>query len=209
MPKVTKYDAQGKQQGDFQLDDAVFATPVKEQAVHEALLMQLANRRCAQPRVKGYGEVKGGGCKPYKQKGTGRARMGTLRSMLRRGGAVGLGPDGRANYTIKLPRKVRRTALRSLLSDAVKHGRLAVVENVQYKEPKTKQAMALVDGLCVDANKVLFVIPERDENFEKSVRNIPNVKTILFSNLNPHDLLNFEHVVLFEGAVAKILEVLK
>ena len=210
MPKVAKFDASGKQQGEFQLDEAVFAAAIREQAVHEALLRQLANRRSARPRVKGYGEVKGGGGKPFRQKGTGRARMGTMRSSLRKGGAVTLGPNGLANYTSKLPRKVRRAALRSLLSDAVKDARLSIIENVSYDEPKTKKAVALVDSFDFEAKeKVLFVIDERNENFEKSVHNIPNAKVLLWSNLNPHDLLHFERVVLFEGAVEKVVEVLK
>lgn len=208
MPKVTKYDASGARKGDVELNDVVFAAPRKDQAVHEALLRQLANGRSAHPRVKGYSDTVGGGGKPFRQKGTGRARMGTMRSSLRRGGAVTLGPNGLANHVIKLPRKVRRAALRSLLSMACRTGKLSVVENVQFEEPKTKKAVELLAGLEFSTEKVLFVLPERDSNFEKSVRNLPLAKALLAGNLNPHDLLHYERIVMFEAAVEKVVEVL-
>ena len=210
MPKVNSFDAKGQAKGEFQLDDAVFAADIKEQAVREALLRQLANRRKAKPKVKTYGDVKGGAGKPYRQKGTGRARMGTMRSALRRGGAIALGPMGNSNHVYKLPKKVRRAALRSILSDAVSAQRLTVLENVSFEEPKTKRAVELFDAMNLDEReKLLLVIDDRNENFEKSVRNIPNVKVLLWSNLNPHDLLHFDRLVFFESAVEKVVEVFR
>lgn len=209
MAKVAKYDGAGRHQGEFELADAVFSTRIHEQAVHEAVLMQLANRRSAHADTKGVGDIPGGSAKPWRQKGTGRARIGSLRSPLRRGGGVTLGPDGNANYVLRLPRKVRRAALRSILTDATRNGRLAVLTDVTYEAPKTKRAVELMASLQAAGTKVLFVLPGRNENFEKSVRNIPRVKALLWSNLNPHDLLNHDRIVVFETAVPKIVEVLK
>ena len=208
MAKVAKYDAAGRHQGEMDLDDSVFAARVAAQAVHEAVLMQLAHRRKAHASTKGVGEVSGGGRKPWRQKGTGRARIGTIRSPLRRGGGVSLGPDGRANYEYRLPRKVRRAAIRSVLTDAVREGRLMVMEAPQLAEPKTKRVVELLHEMNVAQRKVVFVLSDRDENFEKSARNIPAAKTLLWSNLNPHDLLKHDHIVVFEAAVPKITEVL-
>lgn len=209
MMKVARYDASGKRMGEFELDEAVFGGPVCEQAVHEAVLMQLSNARHAAPRVKGYTEVKGGSAKPWRQKHTGRARAGTRRSHLWRGGAKPLGPDGRANHEHRLPRKVRRLALKSIFRDAAKSGRLAVIQDVAYGEPKTKQAVALLEALEFGDKKVLFVIPQGVANFEKSVRNLPRVRALVCTSLNPHDLLNHERIMLFEGAYGKVVEVLK
>jgi len=209
MLKLNKFDAAGKQAGEIEVNDSVFAAPIKKQAVHEALLRQLSNKRCAHAKTRGRSDLSGGSAKPWRQKGTGRARIGSLRSPLRRGGAVTFGPDGRDNFKMRLPRKVRRAALRSLLTAAVKDGRLAIIDDLRYEVPKTKNAISLLGQLEFDGQKVLFVIPERNENFEKSVRNIPKVKAILWSNLNPHDLLNFEQILMFEGAIAKVVEVLQ
>ena len=209
MVKVTKFDNTGKASGDYELDSVVFAGPVRKQVVQEVLLMQLAHRRSARPKCKGVGEVMGGGGKPFRQKGTGRARMGTMRSPLRRGGGVSLGPDGRANYKQRLPRKIRRAALRSILSSAVKMNRLSILEDVTFEAPKTKSAVSLLNTLNFGAKaKVLFILPEKNVNFEKSVSNVPKTKTILSSNLNPHDLLNFDQIVFFEGSVQKVVGVL-
>jgi large subunit ribosomal protein L4 len=209
MVKVTKFDATGKASGEYELDSVVFAGPVRKQIVQEVLLMQLAHRRSARPKCKGVGDVAGGGSKPYRQKGTGRARMGSMRSPLRRGGGVSLGPDGRANYKQRLPRKIRRAAIRSILSSCVKMNRLFVVEDINYDAPKTKTAVTLLNTLNFGVStKVLFVIPEKNFNFEKSVSNVPKTKAILSSNLNPHDLLNFDQIVFFEGSVQKVTGVL-
>jgi len=209
MVKVSKYDSAGKASGDFELNSVVFAGPVREQVIQEVLLMQLAHRRSAKAKCKGVSDVRGGGGKPYRQKGTGRARMGTLRSPLRRGGGVSLGPDGRSNYKQRLPKKVRQAAIRSILSSAVKMERLSVVENITYEAPKTKDAVGLLNNLDFGKKtKVLFVIPENNFNFQKSVSNVPYTKAILSSNLNPHDLLNYDQILFFEDSVNKVVEVL-
>lgn len=207
--KVSRFDASGKRTGEFQLDEVVFGGPVAKQAVHEAVLMQLANCRKAHAKVKGYGETKGGSCKPWKQKHTGRARAGSRRSLLWRGGAVALGPDGRANYEWRLPRKVRRLALASCLRDAARHGRLSIIDDVSFAAPKTKQAVELIGKLELADKRVLFIIPQKDENFQRSVRNIPSAKALVCTHLNPHDLLHYERIVLFQGAYGKVVEVLK
>jgi large subunit ribosomal protein L4 len=133
-----------------------------------------------------------------------------MRSPLRRGGGVSLGPDGRSNYKQRLPRKVRRAAIKSILSSAVKMNRLSVLENISYEAPKTKEAVGLLNNLDFGAKtKVLFVIPENNFNFQKSVSNVPYTKAILSSNLNPHDLLNYDQILFFEDSVNKVVEVLK
>ncbi len=210
MIKVDKYDEKGMRIGEFELDPAVFGVEkILRQAMQEWLLMQLANRRSAHPKTKTRGYVRASTAKPYSQKGTGRARRGFRRSPLIRGGAVAHGPDGRADYTIRLPRKVRRAAMRSLLTCKVQDNELCVISDIKPEEPKTKRMVEVLRNMELDGRKVVFVTPERIRTFEKSVSNIPKVKSLFYLNLNPHDLMNCDKVVVFESAVDKIVEVWK
>jgi len=202
--EIKKYDKTGKEAGTFAVSADVFDVEVNYEAVKELLLLQLSNKRRANPTTKTRSEVRGGGRKPWKQKGTGRARAGSSSSPVWVGGGVAHGPTGK-NHKKSMPKKVRRAALRSILTDKVRGGGLVVIEDLDFQAPKTKDAVAIVEQF--DANKVLFIQPDRIENLEKSTRNIQGVKTLLYSNLNPHDLINYSKVVVLESAVRKIEEI--
>ncbi|MBI4871818.1 MAG: 50S ribosomal protein L4 [Candidatus Riflebacteria bacterium] len=206
MATVTKYDASGARAGEIALGDAVFAARIMPQSVYESVLRQLANRRHANPTTKDRAEVRGGGRKPWKQKGTGRARAGSTRSPLWRTGGVAMGPDGR-NYQQSLPRKVRRAALRSILTDKVRQGKLGVISPVVLEAPRTRKVVELLEKLEVGQARTLFVLAERNDNFQKSVRNLTTAKALVLSCINAHDLLNYERIFLFEDAAKKIEEV--
>ena len=206
MVSVKKYDPTGEATGECTLADAVFAARIYPQAVFESVLRQLANKRRANPKTKDRSEVRGGGKKPWRQKGTGRARAGSTRSPLWRTGGVAMGPDGR-NYEQKLNRKVRRHAMRSILTDKVRQGLLSIIAPVHYEEPKTKKVLELLEKMEASGKKTLFILAGRDFAFEKSARNLPGVKALHLATMNPHDLLNHERVVLFEDAARKIEEV--
>jgi len=202
--EVTKYDKTGKEAGKTELNPAIFDIEVNHEVASEYLLLQLANRRRANPTTLTRSQVRGGGRKPWRQKGTGRARAGTKNSPLWVGGGVAHGPDGK-NHKKSMPRKVRRLALRSILTDRARKGKVAVIEDLNPETPKTKELVNVVKN--IGAEKVLFVQPDRSENLELSVRNIPGVKALLFSNLNPHDLLKYTQVVFLESALSSIEEV--
>lgn len=206
MVTVNKLDEKGNQSGSFGLEDAVFGARVRVVTVGDALVRQLANKRKAHANTKDRTEIHGGGRKPWRQKGTGRARAGSIRSPLWKGGAVAMGPRGEANYTKDMPRKARRAAIKSLLSSKTRKGLVSVMASLVLTAPRTKSVIEILKNMDLGSQKVLFVLADRDVNFEKSVRNIPAAKALLASNLNPHDLLNFDRVVLFEGAVQKITE---
>lgn len=203
MVQVKKFDKSGKESGTVDLNPAVFGCEVNYEAVKELLLLQLANKRRAKPKTKNRKNIRGGGRKPWKQKGTGRARHGSIRSPLWVGGAVAHGPDGK-DHTKRMPRKVRRMAMRSILSDKASSGGLSVIEDLSFEVPKTKEAASLVTN--IGSQKVLFIQPERVESLELSTRNLQGVKTLLYSNLNPHDLMNYSQVVILESALPKIEE---
>ena len=206
MATVKKYDATGAAAGEISLGDSVFAARIQIQSVQEAVLRQLANKRRANPTTLDRAEVRGGGKKPWKQKGTGRARAGSTRSPLWRTGGVAMGPDGHNHY-MGLPRKVRRAALRSILTDKLRQGKLGVISPVVWAAPKTKMAVELLQKLEVGEAKTLFVLAERNDVFQRSMRNLPQAKAVIFSCINAHDLLKYERVFLFEDAAKKIEEV--
>ena len=183
---------------------AVFDVEVNYEAVKEYLLLQLSNKRRSNASTKTRSEVAGGGRKPWKQKGTGRARAGSTSSPVWVGGGVAHGPTGK-NHTKKMPKKVRRLALRSILTDKARGGGLVVIEDISLESKRTKDALAIISNL--GAEKVLFIEPERVEGLELSTRNLPDVKTLIYKNINPHDLINYSKVVVLESALAKIEEV--
>ena len=168
-------------------------------------MLQLSNKRRSNASTKTRSEVAGGGRKPWKQKGTGRARAGSTSSPVWVGGGVAHGPTGK-NHTKKMPKKVRRLALRSILTDKARGGGLIVIEDLTLESKRTKDAVAIIKNLG-GADKVLFIEAERVEGLELSTRNIPGVKTLIYKNLNPHDLINHSTVVVLESALSKIEEV--
>ncbi|MBC9785254.1 50S ribosomal protein L4 [Heliobacterium chlorum] len=205
MPKVAVYNVEGNQVGELDLNDEIFGIEPNEHVMHQAVVTQLAAWRRGTHKVKSRGEVSGGGKKPWRQKGTGRARAGTSRSPLWRGGAIIFGPQPR-DYTISMPKKARRLALKSALSDKVKTGNLIVVDTLDMEAPKTKAMAGILDKLNVE-RKALLVTADIDETIFKSARNIPGVSPVEAVGINVYDILNHDKLVITKDAVAKVEEV--
>lgn len=206
MPKVAVYDITGAQTGEMELNDNVFGVEVNEALLHQVIVMQLASRRQGTHATKTRSFVRGGGRKPWKQKGTGRARAGSIRSPLWVGGGTVFGPQPRS-YAFSMPRKARRAALKSALSSKFHAGELVVVEEISFAEPKTKNVVKMLDSLKVE-DKALIITGELTDNVDKSARNIPGVKAIGANGLNAYDLLYHGKVLLTKDAIARIEEVL-
>ncbi|GFN23046.1 MAG: 50S ribosomal protein L4 [Thermoanaerobacteraceae bacterium] len=207
MPKVAVYNTQGQQVGEMELDDRVFGIEVNEAALHEAVVAHLAARRRGTADTKTRSEVRGGGRKPWRQKGTGRARVGTIRSPLWRGGGVVFGPRPR-DFGYKLPKKVRRLALRSALSAKVQEGNLIVLEGLALSRPRTKDMVGILKALRLEEDKALIVTADKDRNVELSARNLPGVTLVPSQNINVYDILAHNKLVITRDAVERVQEVL-
>ncbi|ACV61240.1 ribosomal protein L4/L1e [Desulfofarcimen acetoxidans DSM 771] len=205
MPTVALFNIKGEQVGEVALKDEVFGIEVNESVLHDAVVMQLAGRRQGTHDTKTRGEVRGGGKKPWRQKGTGRARHGTIRSPIWRGGGIVFGPHPRT-YKYKLPKKVRRLALKSALSSKVLAGNIKVLDALSMEMPKTKEMVGILKNLQVD--KALLVIADKDMNVIKSARNIPGIKPVGAAGVNVYDLLKHTTLVITKDAVSKVEEVL-
>lgn len=206
MPKVALYNIKGDQIGDVELNDFVFGIPVHKAALHDAVVMQLASLRQGNADTKTRAEVRGGGRKPWRQKGTGRARAGSTRSPIWRKGGVVFGPHPRS-YATKLPKKVRQLALRSALSSKVEAGNIIVLDNLDMEQPKTQEMVAILSNLKVD-RKALVVTAEMIPNVEKSARNIVGITPMDAAGINVYDLLAHDKLVITRDAVAKVEGVL-
>jgi large subunit ribosomal protein L4 len=202
MSQARVFDGAGKETGTVELSDEIFNAPVHEAALHQALLRQLANARQGTHQTKTRGEVSGGGKKPWKQKGTGRARQGSTRAPQWRHGGTVFGPHPRG-YEQKMPRKQRRLALRAALALKSQGEQLRVLEGLALDAPHTGQMADLFVELGSEA-KTLFVLPAHDLVVEKSTRNLPWVRTILAQNLNVFDVLEADMVVLTREALAQV-----
>ncbi|MDI6892641.1 MAG: 50S ribosomal protein L4 [Actinomycetota bacterium] len=207
MMEVPVLDAMGRKVGQVKLEPRIFESEVNEAAVHQVVRAQLAASRLGTSSTKTRSEVRGGGAKPWRQKGTGRARAGSIRSPLWRGGGVVFGPTPR-DYSFTVPKKVKRLALRSALSMKAKSSELLVVDDFNIKEPKTKLALEVLRNLKV-SKKATVVIVEGQENVEKSLRNIPGIKTIYVSEVNPYDVLDNEVLIFTRDALGALTEVVK
>ena len=205
MPKVAVYNMAGAQVGEMELSDSVFGIEPNEAVVHQVVKAQLANRRVGTASTKTLGMVRGGGRKPWRQKGTGRARVGSRRSPIWRGGGTVFGPHPR-DYSIRIPKKVRRLALKSVLSDKLNNGEIVVLEALSFEEPKTKRIIEVLNALNV-FEKALVVTADGDINVTKSARNIPGVKPVRADFINVYDLLAYDKLVITKDAVAKMEEV--
>jgi large subunit ribosomal protein L4 len=192
--QVPVYNIQGEQISETDLRDDIFAAPVSEALMHQALVRQLANARLGTHKTKARGEVRGGGRKPWRQKGTGRARQGSIRSPQWRGGGVVFGPTPRS-YRQKMPRKMRRQALRSALSVKVSESQLMVVDAFEMSEPKTKELLGILQKLGVESS-TLILLPRRDDTVLRSVRNLPKVRTLVAQYLNVRDLLQYDYILM-------------
>lgn len=205
MPKVAIYNVNGEQVGEMDLKDEVFGVPVHQQAMFDVVNMHLAGKRRGTHDTKTRSEVRGGGRKPWRQKGTGRARHGTIRSPIWRGGGIVFGPHPR-DYSFRLNKKVRRLAMKSALSSKVEGGSIVVLEELKMEAPKTKDMVKILGNLKVN-NKALVVTADRDETVFKSARNIPGVKPLSVPGLNVYDLLAHNTLVITRDAVARVEEV--
>lgn len=206
MPTVATYNQSGVKVGEIQLNDAVFGVEVNEAVMHQAVVRQLSNERLGTHATKTRGMVRGGGRKPWKQKGTGRARAGSSRSPIWIGGGTTFGPQP-CSYYKAMPRKARRLAVKSALSDKVNNSELYVLEEITLAAPKTKEVLNIINSFNVGDAKVLF-ITEGDVNVERSARNIQGVKALACEGMNIFDLLHYDKLFITKGAVAKIEEVL-
>lgn len=193
----------GQQVGEVELSDAVFAAPINTGVMHQALMRQLSNARLGTHDTKVRSEVSGGGKKPWRQKGTGRARQGSTRAPNWVGGGTVFGPTPR-KYTKSLPKKMQRLALRSALSVKVANGQILVVDQVSIDEPKTKSATKMLSALGVNEQSVLLVMAEKNVPVWKSVRNLPKVKSLQSGYLNIRDLLGYDTLLLTRDAVDSI-----
>jgi large subunit ribosomal protein L4 len=206
MPKVSLYNVSGEQIGEVELADSVFGIVPHKLVLHDAVLMQQASLRAGTHKVKGRSEVRGGGRKPWKQKGTGRARQGSIRAPQWKGGGTVFGPTPRS-YAYKLPKKVRRLAIRSALSSKVLENEIIVLDQLALSAPKTKDFVAILKNLKVD-RKALIVSADYDENVALSARNIPGVKFIEADGINVLDVLVYDKLIITKGAIDKVEEVL-
>ena len=204
MAKVSVYNMEGKEVGTIELNDSIFGVEVNEHLVHMAVVQQLANNRQGTQKAKTRAEVRGGGRKPWRQKGTGHARQGSTRSPQWTGGGVVFAPVPR-DYSFKLNKKEKRAALKSALTSRVTDGKLVVVDELKLDEIKTKKFQAVMDNLKV--SKALVVLGDMDKNVILSARNIPNINTAQVSTINVYDILKGDTLVLTKDAVAKIEEV--
>lgn len=206
MPKVAIYNSANQQVGDIELNDSVFGVEMNAGLVHQAVVMQLASRRLGTHATKTRGLVRGGGRKPWRQKGTGRARSGSTRSPLWVGGGTVFGPQPRS-YAFRMPKKQRRLAIKCALSDKVASGDFIVLDDLQLDAPKTKSVVKMLGDFGVDAKSLIITLDE-NENVELSSRNIPGVKAINTMGLNVYDILNHTKLFITKAAIEKIEEVL-
>ncbi len=204
MPKVDLLNMEGKKVGTVELAESVFAAEVNESVMHEVVLNYLANQRQGTQSTKTRSEVSGGGKKPWKQKGTGRARQGSIRAPQWIKGGIALGPKPRS-YKYTLNKKVKRLALKSALTTKVLENNIIVLDTLNFDEVKTKNMAKVLENIKVE--KALVVLAERNSNVQLSTRNIPNVKAALVNTINTYDLLKYQTLVITKAAVEKIEEV--
>ncbi|MDD4801692.1 MAG: 50S ribosomal protein L4 [Syntrophomonas sp.] len=205
MPKVAMYDMQGSQVGEIDLNDNIFGIQPNVAVMHQFVKMQLANKRSGNASTKTRAEVRGGGKKPWRQKGTGRARVGSSRNPVWKGGGIAFGPKPR-DYSYQLPRKVRRLALKSALSSKVLDSNIIVVDVLSFNKPETKLMVKTLDLLNA-RKKTLLVTADGDVNVYKSARNIPGVKPLKADYINVFDILRYETLLMTKDAVARLEEV--
>ena len=206
MPKVALLNQNGSQVGDIELNEAVFGIEPNQSVLFEAIVMQRASLRQGTHKTKIRSEVAGGGRKPWRQKGTGRARQGSIRSPQWRGGGTVFGPTPRS-YSYKLPKKVRRLAIKSALSSKVLEENILVLETLTFDAPKTKEFKSVLGGLSVE-KKALIVTADLDENVALSARNIPGVTVVTADGINVLDVVNHDKLIMTKAAVEKVEEVL-
>jgi large subunit ribosomal protein L4 len=203
MAETEIYNIENEKVGDIELNDNLFGVEVNNHVIHEVVRMQRADRRAGNACTKTRTEVRGGGKKPFKQKGTGRARAGSTRSPLWRGGGVTFGPKPR-DYSFKLPKKVKNLGLRMALSSRFNDKAMLVLDGFKLDEIKTKKFVGVMEKLNI--NNALIVIPERDDNLERSSRNVKGFKVIPAAGLNVYDILYHKHIVILQPTIGQLEE---
>ena len=204
MPSVDLYTKAGKTNGTVELDDDLFDAQVNVPAMHQVVVAQLAAARSGTSKVKSRGEVRGGGKKPWRQKGTGRARQGSIRSPQWSGGGIAHGPSGEQKYTKRVRKRLKRVALRSALSDRARSGDVRVISDLDFDAPKTKDAIAFLDALELGGRRVLLVLASREDIVSRSFRNLDRVHILTVDQLNTYDVLVSDVVVFQQGALEHI-----
>ena len=205
MPKVNVYNILGEQVEQIELKDDVFGVEINEHVLYEVVKNQLANKRQGTQSAKTRAEVRGGGRKPWRQKGTGRARQGSIRAPHWVGGGVTFAPKPR-DYSYKVPKKVKRLAMKSALSSKVLNEEIIILDKLSLDEPKTKEMAKILSNIKA-GKKALIVMDEKDMNIIKSARNIPNVQVTYVNTLNVYDILHFDSFIITKDAVRKVEEV--
>ncbi|EUJ47336.1 50S ribosomal protein L4 [Paenilisteria rocourtiae] len=206
MPNVALLKQDGTKAGEITLNDTIFGIEPNEKVVVDVILSQRASLRQGTHKVKGRSEVRGGGRKPWRQKGTGRARQGSIRSPQWRGGGIVFGPTPRS-YAYKLPKKVRRLAIKSILSSKVKEESLVVLEGLTFSAPKTKEFTAFLKNISVDT-KALVVVADESENVELSARNLQGIKVIPAQSISVLDVAKHDKLIITKAALEQVEEVL-
>jgi len=204
MANVAVYNIEGKQVDTLELNDAVFGVEINEHLVHMAVVNQLANKRQGTQSAKTRGEVSGGGRKPWRQKGTGHARQGSIRAPQWKGGGVVFAPKPR-DYSFKMNKKEKALAIKSALTSRVQADKFIVIDKFGFDEIKTKKMKEVLDNFKV--KKALIVLDKKDEKVTLSARNLPNVRTILSNSINVYDILKYDTLLITKDAVAQIEEV--
>lgn len=204
--KIDLYAQSGEKKGTTEASDAMFKVVVNNELIRLTVIRQLANRRQANAHVKTRADVRGGGKKPWRQKGTGRARFGSSRNPIWRGGGVAFGPRNVRNFAIDMPKKARRAALFSCLSQRAADGKVFALDAYKANVAKTKDFVTMIEKLPA-GRSLLIVLEGKNEVLEKSANNLPNVKTILVDYLNPHDLLSFDNIMFMEPSLKKAEEI--
>ena len=204
MPTVGLFNKEGQKVGDMELSESVFAVEINQDAVHQVVVAQLANKRQGNQSTLTRAEVSGGGIKPWRQKGTGRARQGSTRSPQWTHGGVVFAPKPR-DYRISTPRSMRKVAMKSVLTSKVVENEIIVLESLDFDAPKTKDVIKMLKAL--DVKKALIVVAESNENIYKSARNITGIDIIPVNNINIYDILKYEKFIITKEAVSKIEEV--
>ena len=205
MPKIDVYDIEGKKVNDVELNEDIFGIIPNEELVHSIIVNYLANQRQGTQSTKTRAEVRGGGKKPWRQKGTGRARQGSIRAPHWVGGGIALGPKPRS-YSYKLNKKERRLAIKSCLSSKVIENELTVVDKFEFNAIKTKEVAKMLNSLKLEG-KTLILLPEKNEIIQKSARNIKGVKTLSVNTINAYDLVNYKNLVVTLDTVKRLEEV--
>jgi large subunit ribosomal protein L4 len=205
MPKANVYDSTGQTTGQVELPEALFSVKPRPHHLWRSVTTHLSNQRLGTVKTKGKGEVSGGGKKPFKQKGTGNARQGSIRAVQFVGGGIAHGPKPR-DYSLGLPKKMRQQALAESLSDKALQGKVMVVEGFKFDAPKTKQAVDLLKSLGLSGQKCLIVVDTASPAIFKSFRNLPKTKILSKENLNTYEIMNHDVLVLTQGTLKQLTE---